>query len=125
VTTSEGAVQAILSRPEHDGRTLVFSLGPDAPVTGDVDVLLDGLRLERASSLEDVLDPHDDARESEYYVVQADGETKVIVSVGHFSTRYLVIQAAQVLEPFLTPLAVLGGLGVVGAAAFALFRRDD
>ena len=127
VAGGDDRLEAVLSSPTHEGRTLVFTLDAGAALAraNTLEILLDGEPVEPAERLEDVLDQADPDQPSQYYVVQADGETKVILQVNHFSTRELIIQAAELVEPFLTPLAVLGGLAVIGGATFALFRRPE
>ncbi len=123
ISAGSERIAATVSSPDHQGRTVVFTVDPDTPIGQGVEVTIDGEAIEQASSLEDVLNPHDDEGESEYLIVEAQGETKVLVSFGHFSTRELVIQAAGFAEPFLTPLAVIASAVVVGGAVVVLFRR--
>lgn len=121
----QGRVTATLSTEQHQGRTVVLTLAENATLGDEVEVLLDGHPVEEADRLEDVLGAPDPNQPSQYYVVQDDGQTKVIVQVNHFSTRELVVQAADIAERFLGPLAILGGLALTVAAAAGLFRRQE
>lgn len=124
LTVDASRIEAVVSTPLHDGRTIVFTLEEGAPVSGELEVLLDGEVVPRGDSLEDVLDRR--AGEGpEYTLIEEDGVTKVVLSIDHFSTREVVIQSLAFVEPFLTPLALFGGLAVIGAASFALLRRDE
>lgn len=120
----EGRLAAILEAQQPHGRTFVLDLGS---TTGDRDlsIELDGRQLARADSLSDALDASDDAGRSEAYVVEEDGQRRVVVSVASFSARELVIEAAEDVGAFLTPAAVAGAIAVTGAAAWALFRRPE
>ncbi len=118
-------VTATLSTDQHQGRTVVLTLAENATLGDELEVLLDGHAVEAADRLEDVLGMPDPNQPSLYYVVQDDGQTKVIVQVNHFSTRELVVQAADIAERFLGPIAIIGGLALTVAAAAGLFRRQE
>lgn len=108
-----------------EGRVVAVSISDGAPFGDELAVRLDGQRTSDADGLSDVLDPSDDGTRDESLVVDTGDERRVLVSVSSFSTRSIVVETVEAVGAFITPGAVLGGLVVVGAAAWGLFRRRE
>lgn len=107
------------------GRTLVFhldaSLLPGAP--GELRVLYDGLAIEAAASVEDVLNPDDDGLQAEFAVVVGDEGAQLLVSVPHFSVHTISVQDVSQLVSGLAPYGALAAAGVLAVAAAYMVRR--
>ncbi|HET6399687.1 MAG TPA: hypothetical protein VFH47_09060, partial [Candidatus Thermoplasmatota archaeon] len=134
-------VRVVVSAELSEGRTIALDLEdgllaadrPDELLLRYYDVNGDGTETEvvfrQAASLQDVLDPTDDAGQPEYWVVaDADG-LHVLVSVPHWSTHVVTLSSVVefVTQPSVIVGIVAGASGSVMAAAFLLWprRRQD
>jgi hypothetical protein len=83
---------------------------------------------QRASSIEDILDPSDDGGQPEYWVVRDASGLQVLVSVPHWSVHLVELSSlAELVQPSVVVGLVAGAAGIA-VAAVALFmprRRQD
>lgn len=81
----------------------------------------------RASSLDDILDPNDDAGQPEYYVVRDEHGLQVMVTVPHWSVHMVELSSlAELVQPSVL-IGIAAGAAGIAVAAVALFvpRRRD
>ncbi len=116
--TSERVV-AVVDAQREDG--LSFGVYVDEERFPDARVLLDGTELAYASSPSQALDP---ASESQAFVATGEDTTSVLVRVDSFSTRDVIVEAAEAAGAFLTVGSVVAGTGLVAVAGWGLFRRS-
>jgi hypothetical protein len=136
---ASGTIRVQLSANLTQGRTVVLHVDPalvrnSTPSRLDLryyDVHPDGTQTEvvfaRASSLQDVLDPTDDAGQPEYWVVQDPDGLQVLVSVPHWSIHAVTLSGlGELLQPSVLAGIVAGAAGTVlaGAAMFWPRRRE-
>lgn len=133
--TTGGAYTLTVDSASHTGKTVVVNFESGLIDTSDLAFRYYNVDPDRtveapimkASSLADVLDPLDDGAVAEYWVVEDEDGTQVLVSFPHFSTHKveLLSMVDVVVE---RPSLVLGTVGaalIVSMAAVGLFRRPD
>lgn len=120
------ALELTVSSDDPLGKVVVVRADDLAlPGRGQVQVTYDGHNLSRADSIQDVLDPHDDGLDAEFFTAQVDSGNVVLVSVPHFSVHEITIQ--RVVEfvrdnPEVAAVTVGAGLAVLAVAAFGMYK---
>lgn len=128
--TPETPYRVVFDANFTEGRTIVLDVEPRL-ISGVMqlryfDINDDGTETEvvfrQASSLEDVLEPTDDAGQPEYWVVRDTDGLQVMVSVPNWSAHAVTLAGfGEVVQPTVL-IGLVAGVGVTICAAVALFR---
>ncbi len=104
------------------GKIIKINLGKDVCISNDFTIKFDGMKVEKASDFEDILNPDDDGIQPEYYVLSSEEGTFILVTVPHFSEHQLSIEFL-VENIFAKMAAVVMGSIVIFFAAFYMFKK--
>ncbi len=122
--SSESELEVTTEASFEDGKTVIMTLDNsvlDVPLE-DMKVQLDGVTLEMADSVKDVIS----SDQGSYYPLQNGESTQLFVYIPHFSQRTITISKIGPEEIGMDVyLGAFGSVLIVAAAATYLFKRKD
>ena len=122
-TLEKGKIVLNIKGDEKSGGKIIkINLGKSVCISDDLTIKFDGIKVEKASSFEDILNPDDDGIQPEYYVLSSEEGKFILVTVPHFSEHQLSIEF--LMENIFAKLAaIVMGLLVILFATFYMFKK--